>query len=92
MQIVNTEPYQLVTVVKTYFNGRVDYDYLMPMSAMQEIFSPENGVEVKSLRIVWGKVSSSTMDTSGSAFAAERTLLKLDEEPDSFGEINWKID
>jgi hypothetical protein len=92
MQFVDTVPYELVAVIKTYFGGRVDTEYLTPFMAMQELRSPENGVTVSSLRIVPGNVRWGTLDTSGSAFAAERSLLKLDETPDSAGEINWKFD
>jgi hypothetical protein len=59
---------------------------------MQQLFSPENGATVSSLHIEWNGVSSGTLDTSGSAFAAERSLLRLFVEPDSAGEINWKYD
>lgn len=86
----DTELLELVSVVKTTFSGREETLFLTPLEAVQEIFSAENGVTVKLLKIVWGNISSRTLDTSGGSFAAEYGSLRLDDETDTAGEINWK--
>jgi hypothetical protein len=62
----------MVCLIRTLFTGETVEEWLSPMLAVWEaLYSPLNGSEVASARVIWGGVSSGTVDTSGSALVAE---------------------
>ncbi len=94
----DTVPLVLVAVIRRRFNDdgscREEPDepeFMVPMLAMQELLSKENGTKYCALRIVPPEgYSMGHIDASGGGFAAEWGKLKFNQPPDPAGEITWK--
>lgn len=67
----------MVLLVKTLISGDIIESWELPYNAVYEaLFGARNGAEVRSCRILWGEVSRSVLDVSGSSLSVEWSSIR----------------